>query len=112
MPVVSALSELTKEDLVRVLKEPKNSIISQYEKMLKLEGVKFVFTDEAAEAVAEETIKKEIGARGLRSIIENIMMDIMYEVPSMKDVKKVVIDGDIVTGEKDRLDAIVREKTA
>ncbi|HNZ28977.1 MAG TPA: ATP-dependent Clp protease ATP-binding subunit ClpX, partial [Candidatus Goldiibacteriota bacterium] len=66
----------------------------------------------AAEAVAEETIKKEIGARGLRSIIENIMMDIMYEVPSMKDVKKVVIDGDIVTGEKDRLDAIVREKTA
>ena len=112
VPVVAALSELTKEDLVRVLKEPKNSIISQYEKMLKLEGVKFVFTDEAAEAVAEETIKKEIGARGLRSIIENIMMDIMYEVPSMKDVKKVVIDGDIVTGEKDRLDAIVREKTA
>jgi len=112
VPVVAALSELNKDDLVKVLKEPKNSIISQYEKMLKLEGVKFVFTDDAAQAVAEETIKKEIGARGLRSIIENIMLDIMYEVPSAKGIKKVVIDGDVVTGKKDRLDAIVREKSA
>ncbi|HDQ26786.1 MAG TPA: ATP-dependent Clp protease ATP-binding subunit ClpX, partial [bacterium] len=76
------------------------------------EGVGFEFTDDAKDAVAAEAVQKEIGARGLRSIIENIMIDIMYEVPSMKNVKKVVIDSDIVKGKKDKLSAIIGEKTA
>jgi ATP-dependent Clp protease ATP-binding subunit ClpX len=112
IPVITALSELTKEDLIHILDKPKNAIIKQYEKMLDMEGVKLTFLDEAKEEVAGDAVKKEIGARGLRGIIENIMIDIMYEIPSMKGVKEVIIDGSIVTGKKDRLSAIVKEKTA
>jgi len=112
VPVIAALSELQKEDLVRVLLEPKNSTVAQYAKMLEIEGVKFEFTRDAAETVAEDAIKKELGARGLRSIMESIMLDIMYEVPSMSNVKAVRIDADIVSGKKEKLSAIVRDKIA
>jgi ATP-dependent Clp protease ATP-binding subunit ClpX len=80
--------------------------------MLKMEGVELDFLEEAKEEVANQAVKKEIGARGLRAIIEGIMTDIMYEVPSSKSIKKVIIDRDIVLGKKDRLSAIVREKSA
>ncbi len=112
VPVIAALAELQKEDLVRVLLEPKNSTVAQYSKMLEIEGVKFEFTMDAAETVAEEAIKKELGARGLRSIMENIMLDIMYEVPSMENVKAVKIDADIVSGRKDKMAAIIKDKIA
>ena len=112
IPIVTSLSELSKEDLVRILDTPKNAIIKQYEKMLKMEGVRLEFKDDAKDEVAEEAVKKEIGARGLRGIIENIMIDIMYEIPSMKGVKEVVIDRDIIRGKKDKLSAIIKEKSA
>jgi ATP-dependent Clp protease ATP-binding subunit ClpX len=112
IPIVTALSELTEHDLVDILDKPKNSIIRQYEKLLEHDGVAFKFQDDAKKAVAREAMKKEIGARGLRSIIENIMMDIMYEIPSMKDVKEVVIDREIVEGKKGRLEAIKKNKIA
>lgn len=112
IPVVVALADLSVSDLVHILEKPKNSILKQYEKILKLEGAKFVFTDEAKESVAKQAVKKEIGARGLRAIIESIMTDIMYEVPSMKDVKEVVIDKDIAEGRKEKTAAIKTKKTA
>ncbi len=112
IPIVSALSELTEDDLVEILDKPKNSIIRQYAKMLSMEGVEFRFLDEAGRAVAKEALKKEIGARGLRAIIENLMIDIMYEVPSMKGVKEVVIDSAIVGGQKNKLEAIKKNKIA
>lgn len=112
IPIVSALSELTEQDLVEILDKPKNSILRQYEKLLDHEGVQFRFQDDAKRAVAKDALKKEIGARGLRSIIENIMMEIMYELPSMKGVKEVVIDREIVEGKKEKLEAIKKNKIA
>ncbi|MCE5301234.1 MAG: ATP-dependent Clp protease ATP-binding subunit ClpX [Spirochaetia bacterium] len=112
IPVITALSDLTQSDLVVIMEKPKNAIIKQYEKMLKMEGVRLEFLPGARQAVAAEALKKEIGARGLRAIIETIMTDIMYEIPSMKDAKRVVIDEDIVSGKKDRISAIIREKSA
>jgi ATP-dependent Clp protease ATP-binding subunit ClpX len=112
IPIVTTLSELSKDDLVHILDTPKNAIIKQYDKMLKMEGVSLDFKDDAKDEVAEEAVKKEIGARGLRGIIENIMIDIMYEIPSMKGVKEVVIDRDIIRGKKDKLSAIIKEKSA
>ncbi|HRU39252.1 MAG TPA: AAA family ATPase, partial [Candidatus Goldiibacteriota bacterium] len=112
VPVITALSELGEADLVEILEKPKNSILRQYSLLLEMEGVEFVFEEEAKKAVAREAMKKEIGARGLRSIIESIMIDIMYELPSMKGVKRVVIDKAIVEGKKDRLSAIKKDKIA
>jgi ATP-dependent Clp protease ATP-binding subunit ClpX len=112
VPVIASLQDLDVKDLVHILEAPKNAIIKQYEKMLKMEGVELKFLDEAKQEVADQAVKKEIGARGLRAIIEGVMTDIMYEVPSSKGTKQVVIDRDIVLGKKDRLSAIVREKSA
>ncbi|MEI7541965.1 MAG: ATP-dependent Clp protease ATP-binding subunit ClpX [bacterium] len=112
IPIVTSLSELSKEDMIHILDTPKNAIIKQYEKMLKMEGVRLEFENDAKDEVAQEAVKKEIGARGLRGIIENIMIDIMYEIPSMKGVKEVVIDRDIIKGTKDKLSAIIKEKSA
>ena len=112
VPVLTALSELKKEDLVEIMDKPKNAIIKQYSKIVALEGAKFIVTQEAKEAMAQLAIDKGVGARGIRSIMEHIMMDIMYELPSMKNVKEVVIDKDIVEGKKDKLLAIVKNKTA
>ncbi|MCS7199990.1 MAG: ATP-dependent Clp protease ATP-binding subunit ClpX [Caldimicrobium sp.] len=96
LPVVATLEELTVEDLVRILTEPKNSIIKQYQKLMELEGVNLKFTEEAIRAIAEEAYKRKTGARALRSIIEDVMIDIMYEVPSLTEVKECVITRDVV----------------
>jgi ATP-dependent Clp protease ATP-binding subunit ClpX len=112
VPVIASLQDLDVKDLVHILEAPKNAIIKQYEKMLKMEGVELKFLDEAKQEVADQAVKKEIGARGLRAIIEGVMTDIMFEVPSSKGIKQVIIDRDIVLGKKDRLSAIVREKSA
>lgn len=112
IPVIATLSELGEKELIDILEQPKNSILKQYEILLKHDGVDFKFTDKAKIAVAQEAIKKEIGARGLRSIIESVMTDIMYEIPSVKDAKEVVIDVDIILGKKDKLEAIKTSKIA
>ncbi|MBP7791625.1 MAG: ATP-dependent Clp protease ATP-binding subunit ClpX [Candidatus Goldbacteria bacterium] len=112
LPVIATLSELDEKELVEILDKPKNSILKQYEVLLKHDGVDFRFKEDAKIAVAREAIKKEVGARGLRSIIESIMIDIMYEIPSIKDAKEVVIDKDIVEGKKDKLMAIRKNKIA
>lgn len=89
VPVTVALDALTKEDMVRILVEPKNSIVKQYKKMLELDGVKLSFDREAIEAIAAQTVTRKTGARGLRAIMEHIMMDTMYEIPSDESIKSM-----------------------
>ena len=92
LPVVATLHDLEVDHLVQILKEPKNALIRQYEKMFELDNVKLTFNKEAIHTVAKEAIKRKTGARGLRSIIENSMLDLMYEIPSDPDIKEVEIN--------------------
>ena len=91
LPVIVSLQSLTKELLVKILKEPKNAILKQYIRLLELDEVKLVFEDGALEWIAEEALKKETGARALRAIIEDFMLDIMYEIPKDPNIGSVVI---------------------
>lgn len=98
LPVIVALESLDEAALVKILREPKNAIVKQYSKLLGLDSVELEFDEGACEAVAKLAIERNIGARGLRSIMEAFMMPIMYDIPSHKDVKKVVITADLVNG--------------
>jgi ATP-dependent Clp protease ATP-binding subunit ClpX len=91
LPVMAALDKLTVDDLVRILTEPKNALVKQYKKLLSLDETELVFEDDALRAIAQKAIERNTGARGLRSIIEEIMMDIMFEVPSQEEIEKVII---------------------
>ena len=95
-PVIATLQELTEEELMRILVEPKNALVKQYQKLFELEGVKLTFTEEALREIAREAIRRKTGARGLRAIMEEIMADIMFEVPSMPNVKEVIVDENVV----------------
>ncbi len=97
LPVAVSLDSLDKDALIRILTEPKNAIVKQYQKFLQLDRVELVFTQDALDAAAEGALKQRTGARGLRSIIEDILLEIMYEIPSRADVKKVIINGDVIT---------------
>jgi len=96
MPIVSTLHELDEDALVAILTEPKNALVKQYQALLKLEGVELTFTKDALKTVAAEAMKRKSGARGLRSIMEGIMLDIMYEIPDMEGVKECIISQDVV----------------
>ncbi len=96
LPVIATLHELTVDDLVQILIKPKNAIIKQYKKLFEMEGIELEFTEGALRKVAEEAIKRKTGARALRSIIEEVMIDIMYELPAMKDVEKCIITEDVI----------------
>ncbi len=98
LPVVGGLTELDAEDLVRILKEPKNSLVKQYQTMFELEDVELTFTDTALEAVAREAMARNVGARGLRIILEELMLDLMYTIPSREDVKSCLITEEMVYG--------------
>ena len=99
-PVIVSLHDLTKEDLVRILTEPKNALVKQYEKLFEWDRVKLTFTPEAIEKIAEKDMKRGTGARGLRSIMEEVMLDIMYEIPSMEGVRECIITEETVEGGK------------
>jgi ATP-dependent Clp protease ATP-binding subunit ClpX len=96
LPMLATLSELDEDAMVQILKEPKNSLVKQYQKLFDMEGVRLRFTDGSLVAIAKEALKRNTGARGLRSILENSMLDIMYEVPSQTNVKEVVISEDVI----------------
>lgn len=96
VPATVTLNQLKKEDLVRILKEPKNAIIKQYKKLFELDEVNLEFTDEAIEAIAEKSFKRKTGARGLRAIMEDCMMDIMYEIPSEDTISTCTITREVV----------------
>ncbi|MBP3302559.1 MAG: ATP-dependent Clp protease ATP-binding subunit ClpX [Opitutales bacterium] len=98
LPIVSALSQLSGKDLEHILTQPKNALLKQYRKLLAMEGVELVFEDDAVSAIAEKAIKLGTGARGLRSILEKIMLETMYELPNRGNAKRVVINADVVSG--------------
>lgn len=99
--VISTLDELKEKELIRILEEPKNSLIKQYIKMLKLDNVKLTITKDALKSIAQKALKRHVGARGLRSIMEEIMLDVMYEVPSLKDISECIINADVAEGTKE-----------
>lgn len=96
VPAVVTLDLLKKEDLVRILKEPKNAIAKQYKKLFELDNVELEFTEEAYDAIAEKAVERKTGARGLRAIMEGCMTDIMYEIPSDENIEKCIIDREVV----------------
>ena len=91
LPIITTLENLDEEALVKILKEPKNALIKQYQKFFEYEEIELVFEDKALEKIAKEAIRRKIGARGLRSIMESLMLDLMYEIPSRDDIKKITI---------------------
>ena len=101
LPIIVSLDELDASALVRILKEPKNSLVKQYSKLFGMDNIGIEFTDEALEKVAEKAIERNTGARGLRSIMEELMLDLMYDLPSEKDIKGIRVDEDFVLGKKD-----------
>jgi len=99
LPVVATLEELDEEALVRILIEPKNAITKQYERLLAMEDVDIEFRKDALHAVAKSSLERKTGARGLRTILENVLLDTMYELPRIENVKKVILDEAVVLGE-------------
>ena len=98
VPVMVSLESLTREAMVRILSEPKNALTKQYQKLFELDNVKLEFTPEALEAIADRAVSRKIGARGLRSIIESVIMDLMYEIPSDETIGICTITKDVVEG--------------
>jgi ATP-dependent Clp protease ATP-binding subunit ClpX len=96
LPVVATLNELDEEALIQILKEPRNALVKQYQKLFELEKVNLKFSDGALVAIAREALKRKTGARGLRSVLENSMLDVMYDIPSQDRVKEVVINDDVI----------------
>lgn len=101
LPVITTLDELDESSLIKILLEPKNAVIKQFKKLFEVEGVTLRFTDSALSAIANEGLKQKSGARGLRSVLENCLLDIMYKIPSIKDVKECVIGEDVILNKED-----------
>lgn len=101
LPVIAALDDLDKNDLMRILTEPKNALIKQYKRFFDLEGVKLKFTDAAIESIASTSLTRQTGARGLRSVIEDIMLNIMYDLPSRTNIKECIITPEVILNRND-----------
>jgi len=110
LPIIVSCDELDVGALTEVLWKPKNALARQYERLFEMEGVKLRFTDDALRAVAEEAHRRKSGARGLRAILEEVMLDVMYEIPSLTGVRECVVNRDVV--EKRERPLLVREKKA
>ena len=103
LPIVTTLKPLSEDDLIKILTEPKNALTKQYQELLSMDNVKLEFEESALHRIAELAVKKEIGARGLRSIIEKAMQKVMYSIPDMTDAKKVVVTSGVIDGTEDAL---------
>ena len=103
LPVCASLEDLDEDSLIRILTEPKNAVVKQYKKLFDMEDVKLKFSDDALLAIAKKTMSYSTGARGLRSVIENILLDTMFEIPGKSDVSEVVISGEVVEGKSSPL---------
>lgn len=99
LPVVATLDELNEDQLIQILIEPKNAITKQYSKLFEMEGTEIEFREDALRAVARKSMERKTGARGLRSILENVLLDTMYDLPSMDNVSKIVVDEAVINGE-------------
>ncbi|GHB10401.1 ATP-dependent Clp protease ATP-binding subunit ClpX [Salinicola rhizosphaerae] len=103
LPVIATLTELTEEALIQILVEPKNSLVKQYARLFEMEGVELDFREDALRAVAHKAMERKTGARGLRSILESVLLETMYDVPSLDGVTKVVIDSSVISGDSEPL---------
>ena len=110
LPVVTSLEELDKAALIEILTKPRNALVKQYKKLLEMDGVQLKFTEGALEAIARAALKNRAGARGLRAILENAMLDIMYDVPSKRNVREIVISEDVI--DKSEAPLVVMQKEA
>ena len=103
LPVIATLEELDEQALINILTEPKNSLTKQYARLFEMEGVEIDFREDALRAIAAKAMERKTGARGLRSILESVLLDTMYTIPSMENVEKVVIDESMIRGESEPL---------
>ena len=110
LPILATLDELDEEQLVQILTEPKNALSKQYTRLFEMEGSEIVFRDDALRAVARKAMERKTGARGLRSIVEHVLLDTMYDLPSFDNVAKVVVDAGVITGESEPLIILEGEK--
>jgi ATP-dependent Clp protease ATP-binding subunit ClpX len=101
LPVVATLEELDEGALVQILTEPKNALVKQYARLFEMEGCDLEFRDDALSAIARKAMERKTGARGLRTIVEQVLLDTMYDLPSMDNVSKVVVDESVILGEND-----------
>jgi ATP-dependent Clp protease ATP-binding subunit ClpX len=97
LPLIASVNKLDTEALVQILTEPRNALVKQYQKLFEIDGVELEFTDEAITAIADKAMERGTGARGLRAIIEEVLLNVMYDVPSRGDVAKVVVTGEVVS---------------
>ncbi|MGB0764761.1 MAG: ATP-dependent Clp protease ATP-binding subunit ClpX, partial [Luminiphilus sp.] len=112
LPVIATLEELDVDALVRILTEPRNALTKQYAKMFDMEGVEIDFREDGLRAVAERAMERKTGARGLRSILENVLLESMYNVPSQQNVAKIVVDESVIQGESEPLLVYESNETA
>jgi ATP-dependent Clp protease ATP-binding subunit ClpX len=110
LPLIASVTKLDREALVQILTEPRNALVKQYHKLFELDGVDLEFTDDAIEAIADKAMERGTGARGLRSIIEEVLLHVMYDVPSRGDVEKVVVTRETVDDDVPPT-LVLREKT-
>jgi ATP-dependent Clp protease ATP-binding subunit ClpX len=103
LPVVATLEELDESALVRILTEPKNALIKQYQHLFEMEGAELEFREDSLVEIARKSMDSKTGARGLRTIVENVLLDTMYEIPSAENISKVVIDKSVILGESEPL---------
>ena len=103
LPIIATLEELDAEALIRILTEPRNALTKQYARMFEMEGVEIDFRDDGLQAIAERAMERKTGARGLRSILEGILLESMYTIPSTPDVAKLVVDESVVKGDSEPL---------
>ena len=101
LPIIATLKDLNKLALISILTKPKNALVKQYEKMFDMEGAKLTFTEDALDAIADRALIRETGARGLRSILENILIDIMFDLPKLNNVEEVIINKEVINDNKD-----------
>ncbi|WP_422343678.1 ATP-dependent Clp protease ATP-binding subunit ClpX [Parasphingorhabdus sp.] len=112
LPVIATLEDLDIDALVQILQEPKNALVKQYAKLFELEDVALTFTDDALVAIGKKAIERKTGARGLRSIVENILLDTMFDLPDLEGVDEIVIDKDVVAGTKEPVKVIAKSSKA
>ena len=96
LPIIATLTDLDEAALISILTEPKNALVKQYSKLFEMEGIRLRFSDDAMKAIAQRAIKRKTGALGLRAIMESILLDLMYDLPSMQNVEEVIINADVV----------------
>ncbi len=110
LPVIATLEDLDVPALVQILTEPKNALIKQYKKLFEMEDVELVFTEDALEGIAKKAIERKTGARGLRAILEELLLELMYDVPGNEEISEIVINAEVVRGEAQPIIAIEKAK--